>query len=433
MELFGYWPLIVIITIFLVVEFFSYRAACRQARNKLRVWEGRAKSPRPSFSPRSEEQDRLIDYVVGSPSAEVLRRLTSTAPLLGVCLSAFAMIRMGSGAASEGGFFADPDVVLRMLAPVFYGVLLGAFLAIWNQLIYARLISRLIGLTADVLEATPDDVFPSHADAAEALSSELRHCVESLSVLSGDMSSHVQRVASLEEKLVDRVSSSIEQITIQCNKTAADLESLRLPRIEQIDVLTERLQTHTMSLANAAEAGAHQLTSQIRDAAAAAALANDSIKESGQATKQAAADLAQTIASSTAAIAECAAENRVEAERTSEELGRVIGEAAISISGGTESLAVELVAALEAVKSSSKKSQQSSKVIAIVVQKAAGDIQSCTEQIKEFSTQTKSTGKEIAKAMGVVSSSVSPSQNSSMWGGLFRSKAVASPPHGDEK
>lgn len=197
-----------------------------------------------TFSTRAEAVEDLDDRIQASKSLVILQRLTVIAPLLGVIITAIALMLNSSESETV-------SEVLDNVKPLFSGVLAGAVLSIINQFMVIECLANIRGQRDQAAQSLKDTDFRKATSPAELAAGDLVKGAKALQSAMGSMVSQSKKLASVQEQLITQGTASMNQLLESCHQLQTKTDSLRLPRIEQIDEASQRIGDAVKGLADA--------------------------------------------------------------------------------------------------------------------------------------------------------------------------------------
>ncbi len=222
-----------VVIVFLVMSALMRRRAFADADAATRAWLEEV-TEGDSFDTRSEAIEVLDDRVQASKSLAILQRLTIIAPLLGVIITAIAL--MVNPTESE-----TVSEVLDNVKPLFSGVLAGAALSIINQFVVIGCLAAIRDLRDRAVQSLKDADFDGATGPGELAAEDLVKGAKVLRDAMGTLCSQSKKLASIQEQLITQGAASMNQLLKSCHQLQTKADSLELPRVEQIDEASERI------------------------------------------------------------------------------------------------------------------------------------------------------------------------------------------------
>lgn len=243
------------VIIFLILSAMMRRRSVAAAITAVEGWSEQARDG-GVFNSRSEAIGELDDRVLASKSLAILQRLTVIAPLLGVIITAIALMMNPSKSETV-------SEVLDNVKPLFSGVLAGAILSIINQLVVIGCLATIRGLRDQAVLSIVDADFGTSPSPGELSGEELMNGARALRAAIGAMTTQSKKLSSIQEQLITQGTASMNQLLKSCHQLQIKADSLELPRIEQIDQATQRIGDAAKSLAEAMSQADSVLRTQV--------------------------------------------------------------------------------------------------------------------------------------------------------------------------
>lgn len=258
---------------FLLWQIRTFGRARRSLVDRGARWDREVRSGARSLQPREAAIADLERSTATCPAAAHLRKLGVVAPLLGVTLTALSFIFNADGISAlvtvpqppielgdasgvgEDGVASRAQLIRDGIVPLFMGVMLGAVLAIVNQLLQSRLMrSEDAILTASASPAlahyfrNPDSAFDRFADGIR----------ESTALLS-DAAKHLEAMLKRSGDGMETLSEGTHGLAAELSASAQALrDSVEIPARELV-VAAQAMRNSALAVSSEIEDGFVQL------------------------------------------------------------------------------------------------------------------------------------------------------------------------------
>lgn len=251
---------------FLGFQYWMYRQSCAAMAYRCDMWDRSCASGARRAQTRESAITDLERSLAMTPESGSLRRLGVVAPLLGVTLTAgsvllssgtsgalFTALQGLNGASESGGVS-----VVSAIVPLFWGVCIGAALAIFNQVLVSIAHRKEDHLFHDAIAPNAAHIFLLTDDRIEQVVSQI--------ALGGR---RLTKTSALMKRMLTHARLAMESMNDACNATCTDLKSVATSLQEAIHLPIKDFVSAARDMRTAAEdsakqfgAGAHTLGRQ---------------------------------------------------------------------------------------------------------------------------------------------------------------------------
>jgi chromosome segregation ATPase len=220
------------------VEWRVYRRAQQDLEAAIREWHRRAMAFGFSSESRDVASQHLESAIHASQGYALLRRITGLAPLFGVIFTGIALSITSMSAEDDPSAIGGLGVLVA-LRPVFWGVVLGAALAIVNQLLVVRFESAHCTRVRDAVDGVPADRFASIRDVLGTFPEELKQILAALSSSQQTVYEFQRKTTEEMGLILTRVSGAVHELADSATKSGEKLRESAASHFDQVKVTTK--------------------------------------------------------------------------------------------------------------------------------------------------------------------------------------------------